>query len=366
MTALAGLLLAFANGANDTFKGVATLYGTRTLSYRGALLLATLSTLLGSLCAMGFASTLVARFSGRGLVPESVATDPAFQLSVGMGSAATVLLATALGLPISTTHALTGALIGGGVVLVGPDAVAYARLTSSFVAPLMLSPLLACLVAAALYLALRRVKTALGLTEQTCVCVGGAAPVGYAPGAASVPLAGGVALVIDRKDNCERRYVGAVFGVDAQTALDKMHVLSAAAVGFARGLNDTPKIAALLIASGAFGQPGGAMLVAVAMAAGGVLGARRVAETMSFRITALSQGQGFSANLVTSALVILASPLGLPVSTTHVSCGALFGIGAVTREARWSMISKILGAWVFTLPLAALLASLVAAVAARS
>ena len=69
---------------------------------------------------------------------------------------------------------------------------------------------------------------------------------------------------------------------------------------------------------------------AVAIAAGGVLAARRVAETMSKRITKMNPGQGATSNFVTAAIVLGASRLGLPVSTTHVSCGTIIGIGAVT------------------------------------
>jgi PiT family inorganic phosphate transporter len=69
----------------------------------------------------------------------------------------------------------------------------------------------------------------------------------------------------------------------------------------------------------------------------------------------MNHGQGFTANLMTSLIVVGASRFGMPVSTTHVSCGALFGIGAVTGQARWATIGKILAAWVTTLPLGAAL-----------
>jgi PiT family inorganic phosphate transporter len=104
----------------------------------------------------------------------------------------------------------------------------------------------------------------------------------------------------------------------------------------------------------------GLPLVALAIAAGGLLAARRVARTLSFGITPLDPGHGFTANLVTAALVIAASPLGLPVSTTHVSCGALFGLGAARGQARWRTIAQIALAWLATLPLSALLAILIA------
>jgi PiT family inorganic phosphate transporter len=67
--------------------------------------------------------------------------------------------------------------------------------------------------------------------------------------------------------------------------------------------------------------------------------------------------RGLWANLVTSVLVIFASKWGMPVSTTHVSCGALFGIGIANGQARWKMIRTILMAWLLTLPLAALLSA---------
>ncbi len=86
------------------------------------------------------------------------------------------------------------------------------------------------------------------------------------------------------------------------------------------------------------------------IAFGGLISARRVAETMSRRITPMNAGQGFTANLLTGLLVVAASRWGLPVSTTHVSCGSLFGLGAVTGETRWGLIGKILLAWLTTLP----------------
>lgn len=73
---------------------------------------------------------------------------------------------------------------------------------------------------------------------------------------------------------------------------------------------------------------------------------------MSERITAMNHGQGFSANLVTELLVIFASRWGMPVPTTHVSCGSLFAIGFVNKKANLSAIKQIILAWVLTLPIA--------------
>ncbi len=76
---------------------------------------------------------------------------------------------------------------------------------------------------------------------------------------------------------------------------------------------------------------------------------------MSKKITPLNHGQGFTANIVTGALVVFASRLGMPVSTTHVSVGSLFGIGLITRKANVRVVSEILLSWVLTLPIAAIL-----------
>ncbi len=94
------------------------------------------------------------------------------------------------------------------------------------------------------------------------------------------------------------------------------------------------------------------------MAVGGLLSARRVAETMSNRITELNHGQGFSANLVTSFLVIVASRFGVPVSTTHVSVGSIFGIGVVSGRQDSNLVRRIILSWVITLPVAMSLAAL--------
>jgi inorganic phosphate transporter, PiT family len=91
----------------------------------------------------------------------------------------------------------------------------------------------------------------------------------------------------------------------------------------------------------------------VVMALGGLLGSSRVAETMSHRVTTMTPGQGFLANVTTAVLVLFASRIGVAVSTTHISSGSLFGLGAITGHAQWRTIVHIVLAWVVTLPCAA-------------
>jgi inorganic phosphate transporter, PiT family len=356
---LAVCLLAYANGANDNFKGVASLFGSRTCGYRPAITWATAATLAGSITALYVAQALLRRFSGAGLVPEALVGSPPFVLAVALGAGATVLLATRLGFPISTTHGLTGALVGAGLAAAG--AVNFALLGSAFVLPLILSPLLALATGAALYLGFRFTRLRLGLGKELCVCAGVdqiVLPFAQPNGVFSAQTLPAISVTVDDPAACSQRYTGSVLGVNAGRLLDALHFLSAGAVSFARGLNDTPKIAALLLVASALDIRWGLVAVAVAMAAGGLLNSRRVAETMSHKITGMNPGQGFAANLSTALLVTTASLHGMPVSTTQVSVGSLLGMGIVTRQAKWQPVLGVLASWVITLPGAALCSAL--------
>ncbi len=102
-----------------------------------------------------------------------------------------------------------------------------------------------------------------------------------------------------------------------------------------------------------FKLPVNIAILAVVMAIGGWLNSKKVAATMSKKISTLNHGQGFTANLITSLLVIMASKFGLTVSTTHVSVGSIYGIGIVNKSANNKEISKIILSRVLTLPMAA-------------
>src|SRR5438309_11157728 len=108
----------------------------------------------GSLTAIFLAQSLLKRFSGKGLVPEALTTQPAFLLAVALGAGATVILATLLGFPISTTHGLTGALIGAGI-MTGINQVNFSALGMNFAMPLLLSPVIAVIAGATLSSTLR-------------------------------------------------------------------------------------------------------------------------------------------------------------------------------------------------------------------
>jgi PiT family inorganic phosphate transporter len=290
--------VAFTNGANANFKGVASLYGSGTTSLRTALYWGTATTFAGSLTAALLAQGLLKTFGGKGLVPDELAQATPFLTSVALAAALTSFLATRFGFPVSTTHALVGALAGAGLVGAG-DQLHLGALGKNFIYPLFVSPILAAGLGAVLYGVLRVLKLAPDHRTKT---------------------------------------------------LDVLHFLSAGGASFARGLNDTPKIAALLAASPYLDTRWGIPLIAAIIALGGLLDAKNVTD--------MNPGQGFAASLSTSALVIAASVVSLPVSTTHVSVGSLLGIGAVTRQAKWRKAGEIMLAWISTVPCGAVLAAI--------
>jgi inorganic phosphate transporter, PiT family len=353
---LATLFLAYSNGANDNFKGVATLFGSQTASYKVAIAWATLTTFSGSVFSIFLANTLVKSFSGKGLVPDAIANGTDFHLAVALAAGLTVILATVLGFPVSTTHGLTGALVGAGWMAIGAQ-VNLSVLGKTFLLPLLLSPLMAIPLGGLLYFLARSGRSALGVKKEMCLCVGQTeipVPVG---GVQAINLSYPDVAIASVED-CKQRYVGEFWGIKSQAFVDALHFLSAGVVSFARGLNDTPKIVSLVLIIQAFSIQGGAIAVAMAMAIGGVLNARKVAETMSQKLSTIEPGQGLVANWVTSLLVIAATRFGLPVSTTQVSVGSIFGVGLVSGTANHTVFFQVLLSWVLTLPIAALLSAL--------
>src|SRR5205823_9075459 len=140
-----------------------------TCGYRMAITWATVTTFAGSIVSVFLAQTLLKKFSGKGIVPDHFVGSEYFLLAVAIGAGLTVIVATVTGFPVSTTHALTGAIIGCGVVAVGPG-VNLSALGKGFVLPLLLSPVLAIAVAVVLYLIFRGLRIATGVTKEWCIC----------------------------------------------------------------------------------------------------------------------------------------------------------------------------------------------------
>jgi len=130
-------------------------------------------------------------------------------------------------------------------------------------------------------------------------------------------------------------------------------------------MNDAPKIWALALplfllagTQGHLAVSGAIGVVAVAMGLGSWQAGRRVTELLAQKVTKMDAHEGLAANLATALLVVGASRLGLPVSTTHVSSGAILGVGLgrERRSVNWRVFTQMAMAWVVTLPVAALFA----------
>jgi PiT family inorganic phosphate transporter len=304
-------VLAFANGANDVSKAVATLVGSGVASYRRALAWGSVTTLVGALISAATGSALVATFSTKVLDT----TGLSFALSIGflVGTLGWVLLATKIGMPVATTHALTGSIVVAGAFSLGLDRIHWDALGGKVVKPLLLSPFIGAGAAIVLALAFLVVRAA-------------------------------------------RRELRAV------------HWLSSGATAAARGMNDAPKIAALgiLVLEAVRHTPSHrdqlwiAFLVAAAMTLGSWVAGRRVTRTLGERVTVLDDRDGTAANIVTATLVTLAAERGLPVSTTHVSSGAIIGVGAARRQKRLNrrVVGEMVLAWIVTIPAAGAIATL--------
>lgn len=347
---LLGLTLgtAFANGANDVSKGVATLVGSGLSNVRHALAWGTVWTVAGALGAVFVSQGLVATFSGEGVLAAGTA-GPLLPASAAFGALGWLMIATRAGLPVSTTHALIGGLVGAGTVALGFGGVAWSGVAYKVALPLAVSPLLALVLVSALF---RPITLAFQRLGPYCVCLE-RHQVGLAPATVGPRIAAESALRVVAGTACPPEVLTRV------NALDSLHWLSAGLTSLARGLNDAPKVLGLgLLGAAALGLDPGALglLVALAMGAGSYVAGRRVTRTLAERVTRIAPDDGLAGNLVTATLVGFASLVAAPVSTTHVSSGAIVGIGLHRSDVRWKLVRELLLAWLVTVPVAAVLA----------
>ena len=339
------LVLAWANGANDMSKGVATLMGSGTASAKKALIWGTLCTTLGGVTAIIWGTALLKTFSSAFLVPDfPISYD--FLGGTMVGACLWLLVATRKGWPVSTTHALLGGLVGAALTEVGPEGLRTAVIAKKALLPLLLSPVIAIFLCAGILSLSRYMANRIPLRQNNCCDP-------------RVWRANPYRCATPKTHGKFYRYLPRLW--------EGLHWLSGGATSFARGLNDVPKIAAFLIlALGLMPQAMAldrqytvivaTLAVTLVMAAGDLWNGHRVLQVLAHRVVPMAPTTGLAANIGTSLLVLAASPLGIPVSTTHVSTGGLFGIRLTDKETpeQDDALRTILFTWVVTLPVTGL------------
>lgn len=396
---LGGLYMAWTIGANDVANAMATSVGSGALTLRGAIVVAAICEFGGAMLVGGSVSRTLAggivdmtRFEGE---PSVVAAGMGCCL---LGSAAWLNFASYRGWPVSTTHSIVGAIVGFGLVAGGLPAVDWSvllRIALSWV----VSPLLGALLGYGVFAlvrrtilhsrapvaALRRVGPYLvfpvfgtltlsllrdGLEPlQLDLDLDVAAPLSLLAGAAAsavfLPLLGRVA---DRhRDDDELAAVERVFGL--------LQIVTACYVAFAHGSNDVANsVGPLTAVYGAVGAglvpdsgipPNLLLIGAVGMVIGLSTYGYNVMSTVGRGITALTPSRGFSAEFGAATTILVASTLGIPVSTTHTLVGAVLGVGLARSLGAIDMqvMRGIVQSWLFTVPVTATLAAVLYTVA---
>ena len=306
---LTALIFDFTNGFHDTANAMATSIATGALRPRVAVAIAGCLNLAGA-----FLSVQVAKTISGGLVDETL-INPVVIFAGLVGAILWNLMTWYLGLPSSSSHALFGGLIGATWVAGGVNAIHFNAVLNKVVVPAVVSPLLAAVIAlGATYLAYRVTKR-------------------------------GAPAVVSR---------GFRMG----------QTVSASMVALAHGTNDAQKtmgvITLTLITAGLL-APGSAppfWVVAsagLAIALGTAMGGWRIIRTLGKRVSDIQPVQGFAAETTSTAVILTSTHLGLPLSTTQVCTGSIFGASAGRRLAsvNWGVAGRIVLAWSFTLPSAA-------------
>jgi PiT family inorganic phosphate transporter len=360
---LAGVLVAFFNGANDVSKGIATLVGSGLTNYRAAILWGTVWTGLGGLSGALLASAMVQTF-GNGLLAQGTVPTFAAALATILGTSAWVAIATRTGMPVSTTHAIVGSIAGVATIAYGLHGIRWSSLLGKIALPLLLSPVLALSLTVVTIRVLRAIQKRFpGNADCACATLelnpvpAGIAMDGTASADLTLPSFG---ITVAKTEECATDRT-AFLGISAP----QLHWLTSGATSFARGMNDAPKMVAIVLAAamlhGNFQiRPAAFVLVTLGMVAGSWLAGSRVTKLLAEKITPMDHWEGFLANAVTAALVMPGAALGFPMSTTYVSSGSIIGIGLQNSAAvHWKTVRDMFLAWVVTLPVAGLLGVLI-------
>jgi PiT family inorganic phosphate transporter len=311
------LIFDFTNGFHDTANAVATSVSTRALSPRAAVALAAAMNFIGALVTTGVARTIAEHLLRVEAVSERLV------LAALIGAIVWNLATWWAGLPSSSTYALLGGLIGAAWVTSGSDAIRWREVGTRVALPALISPVLGLVVATLVMLAVYW-----GFRNQR-------------PG----PLNRGFRIA---------------------------QIASGSLVALAHGASDAQKtmgvIVLALVADGrtsSFAVPTWVLVsAATAIALGTYAGGWRIMRTLGQRVIPLEPAQGFAAQTSAAGVLLATAAAGLPISTTHVISGCIVGAGSARRPSsvRWGVAADIAIAGLLTVPAAAGIAAVAAAI----
>jgi inorganic phosphate transporter, PiT family len=350
------LVFEFINGFHDTANSIATVVATKVLSPAQAVILAAFTNLLGALWGTAVAKTIASGLVDTGIV----AVTPQVLICALLGAIIWDLITWWWGLPSSSSHALVGGLCGAALAAAGDNwsSIIWSRggehwwqgkgLLPKVVMPMFSSPLLGFVLGFLLMGLIFAIVSFLGSRS-------------------------GKLQSLSRP-----RVLNGFFG--------KAQIFSASAMGLSHGMNDAQKtmgiIALALVgatSTGALeGLPGWLsflrieedasqqfsiatwikVLCALTMAAGTAVGGWRIIRTLGHKLVKLHPVNGFAAETASASVILAASHFGIPVSTTHNISSAIMGVGAAKRFSaiRWTVVERMVWAWILTIPITGLLA----------
>jgi PiT family inorganic phosphate transporter len=356
LVVLIALVFEYINGFHDTANSIATVVATKVLSPGQAVLLAASMNLLGAL-----AGTAVAKTIASGLIDTSLVTvTPVVLICALLGAVVWNLITWWWGLPSSSSHALVGGLCGAALAAAHDnwDAIIWAQggthwwgekgVVPKVIVPMVTSPVAGFVLGLLLMGLLFSLMEFLGSRQGPLQKLG------------------------------RTRFANAFFG--------KAQLVSASAMGLSHGLNDAQKtmgiIALALAGATAAGTLDGMpawlgflriedsaehpfeialwikLLCAVVMAAGTAAGGWRIIKTLGHKMVKLHPINGFAAETASASVILTASHFGIPVSTTHNISSAILGVGVAKRAnaIRWTVVERMIWAWILTLPVTGTLA----------
>ena len=393
-----GLYMTWGIGANDVANAMGTSVGSGAITVKQAIVIAAIFEFTGAFIAGGNVTSTIRK----GIVdPTSIANQPEIlvfgMLAALLAAGVWLMIASARGWPVSTTHSIVGALVGFTVAGIGIDAVHWGKI-GQIAASWVISPALGGFLA---YMLMMSIRKFILDTENPFISARRWGPVyvfmvGFIISLVTlfkglkhlnlemtIPMSFLAALIfglviavigwaliqkVEVDPEADRDYHFA----SVEKIFVPMMIFTACAMAFAHGSNDVANgigplaaVASIIRSGGEMAQTSELPLWILVMGGVGIIVGLatmgyRVMQTIGTRITQLTPSRGFCATLAAAATVVLASRTGLPVSTTHIAVGAVIGVGMARGVGAIDLrvIGGIIVSWVITLPAGGILAAL--------